>query len=93
MSGKGDLNGKFVFSDGTPVEDAYFDSIISGMGSGEAKAEFVSGKFDFSDSSDGKKPTSVMFRDGESGKVILDMETKDLQTTSVHSVALSGVNG
>ena len=93
VSDKGDLNGKFVFSDGTPVEDAYFDSIISGMDSGAAKAEFVSGKFDFPVSSDGKKPTSVMFRDGESGKVILNLNTNDLNTTSKHSVALSSVNG
>ena len=91
MSGKGDLNGKFVFSDGTPVEDAYFDSIISGAESGEVKAEFVSGKFDFPVSSE--RPTSVMFRDGESGKVILNMNTNDLNTTSTHSVALSSVNG
>ena len=96
MSGKGDLNGKFVFSDGTPVEDAYFDSIINGMDSGAAKAEFVSGKFDFPVSSPedkDKKPTSVMFRDGESGKVILDLGNEDLNTTSTYSVALSSVNG
>ena len=92
MSGKGDLNGKFVFSNGAPVEDAYFDHIISGMGSGEVKAEFVSGKFDFP-VSDGKKPTSVMFRDGESGKVILNLMKEDLSTTSEYSVALSSVNG
>lgn len=92
MSGKGDLNGKFVFSDGTPVEDAYFDGIIGGMDSGAAKAEFVSGKFDFQ-VSDGKRSTSVMFRDGESGKVILNLGDEDLLTTSMHSVALSSVNG